>query len=110
MNPLYELVPITEKPEKDGWYVVANDKHPGDLTNIRLWQVDMWRGLQDFTHYLRPYTPAASKSAEGEFAEWASEAGYRYHRHGKTWEQYGSGIYKTTSELIALYREQNEKK
>ncbi len=75
MNPLYELVPVTEKATENGWYVLYGS--PTIVSEAFYYRDGYWRStadenaailmesdLQCYKGYFRHYTPAASKSVE----------------------------------------------
>jgi hypothetical protein len=78
MNPLYELVPISEKPEKDGRYFVLNADSLQVSLTMGAGQYDsgQWWNSPRHTHWLRPIDPETLKAMIRE-------------EFGKAWESGG---------------------
>lgn len=83
MNPLYELVPLTEKPQKTGRYTLVNENIPG-VDNYLFDEGDWWfvtnniteRVRIEFTHWLRPIDPETLKARIREELEKAYDKGF----------------------------------
>jgi len=89
LNPLYELVPISEKPQNNGRYTLLNESIP-EVDNLLFLDDRMKSGWQfadnditdivesKFTHWLRPIDPETLKAMIREELEKAYDAGFDY--------------------------------